>query len=823
MKKFYTSIVSLLFWVFMLNRQGFCQSFYGPHLDNYAGSHNWLYNPAALGRTPLRFHANLLAWDFNLQSSYAALDRDGLFQTAFFDDPEFFDKYVVELKKNRIHGLDFVTNFKPLGITIGLGKHGGVGFSVRSRLQANMAGIDNNFAEVIKNTLEVPALYQQELTARDPKVALHAFQELAISYGRNVWDAGKHRVSVGMTPKFLMGAGSGYLQGTNLNYKIYTVNDTSIYFDIRNANLAFGYSDNIKLAYDNFQDFLNSQLRANAFGFAFDFGAVYEFAPRYEEYLYEMDGEKRFKRWLTGYLLRTGVSFTDLGGVFYKNSPKAANYSVNRLGVPRTVFENIGSFDDLSRVLDSLYTRNPVKGSYLMNLPGMFHWFGEVQPAKRFVITLSASVSLNPGKNDVTKTRNWNSYGLSIRYEHPWFGIGTPAVFNSLSGFNWGAYMRLGPFTIGSHNFFSAALSRNIKAFGLYGSISIPITYSKPKDKDNDFVSNRKDKCPKTAGVWEFRGCPDTDGDHVQDSEDDCPAVAGLKQFKGCPDTDKDGVPDREDDCPRDSGLVKFKGCPDRDNDGIPDKEDACPNEKGLAQFKGCPDTDADGIPDKEDRCPKLAGPASQQGCPDRDGDGIYDDEDECVDEPGIKELKGCPYPDRDKDGILDKDDLCPDAAGPVENRGCPYNDQDGDGIPDKDDRCPTIKGVPENNGCPPIKEEVQAKLRKVFENLEFETGKAIIRPSSYASLDELALELLKEPEYGLLIEGHTDNVGSRSSNMTLSKNRANAVKAYLMKKGVPERRIRTAWYGPDRPVADNSTPEGRQKNRRVEFTIIFL
>ncbi|MCX7650773.1 MAG: DUF5723 family protein [Flavobacteriales bacterium] len=818
-----TKFNTLLYFFSGLSFVGaYAQSFYGFHQDNYAGSYNWQYNPAVLGRTPYRFHANLLALDFNMQSSYLALDRDGLFQSAFFDDPEFFNKYVIERKTNRLHGLDVRTEFKPLGLTVGLGKHGGLGLSLRTRLQVNMAGLDKDLAEVIKNSLEVPELYLKELTSKSPKVGLHAFHEIALAYARPVWNSGKHHINVGITPKFLLGAGSAYLQATNLNYKIYEGPDTNIYFDVRDANLSFGYGDNVKLAYDNFQDFISSQTRARAFGIGLDLGATYEFSPRYEEYEYEMDGEKRFKRWLTGYLLRTGISLTDIGGVFYKNSPDAANYSVNRVGIPRKVFEETQSFEDISRVLDSLFVRNPIKRSYAMNLPGMLHWFGEIQPVQRLVITVSAALSLNPGKNDITKTRNWNTYGLSVRYEHPFFGIGTPAFYSTLSGFNWGAYLRLGPFNLGTPNLFSALLSRDVRALGFYSGLAIPVPYGKPRDKDNDKVSNRKDKCPKTAGVWEFRGCPDTDGDHVQDSEDDCPMVAGLKEFKGCPDTDRDGVPDKEDDCPKDSGLVKFKGCPDRDGDEIIDKKDECPDQKGLAQFNGCPDTDADGIPDKNDRCPKLAGPASQQGCPDRDNDGIFDDEDECVDVPGLAQYRGCPPPDRDNDGILDKDDLCPDAPGPAENRGCPYNDQDGDGIPDKDDRCPTLKGVPENNGCPPIKEEVQAKLRKVFENLEFETGKAIIRPTSFASLDELALELLKEPTYGLLIEGHTDNVGSRSSNLTLSKNRANAVKAYLLKRGVPERRIKTAWYGPDRPVADNSTPEGRQKNRRVEFTIIF-
>ena len=89
------------------------------------------------------------------------------------------------------------------------------------------------------------------------------------------------------------------------------------------------------------------------------------------------------------------------------------------------------------------------------------------------------------------------------------------------------------------------------------------------------------------------------------------------------------------------------------------------------------------------------------------------------------------------------------------------------------------------------------------------------------SALDELAELMKKHAGWKLKIEGHTDNVGKASSNTLLSKNRANAVKTYLTKKGVAATRFEVTWYGPDKPIADNSTEEGRQKNRRVEMTLM--
>jgi outer membrane protein OmpA-like peptidoglycan-associated protein len=238
--------------------------------------------------------------------------------------------------------------------------------------------------------------------------------------------------------------------------------------------------------------------------------------------------------------------------------------------------------------------------------------------------------------------------------------------------------------------------------------------------------------------------------------------------------------------------------------------------------MNGCPDQDDDGIADNEDNCPTVAGTRENKGCPyvDSDGDGITDDVDNC---PGVKgpiENHGCPYLDTDNDSIPDKDDDCPSIAGKAVFRGCP--DTDGDGISDKYDLCPTIPGVMQNNGCPEIKKEEQEILKKAFNNLEFETGKSIIRASSLSSLDELATVLMKRSEFKLSLAGHTDNVGKPESNLTLSKNRTLAVKNYLIKKGIEPERIKTEWFGQTKPIAPNETPEGRQQNRRVEMNIVF-
>ena len=97
--------------------------------------------------------------------------------------------------------------------------------------------------------------------------------------------------------------------------------------------------------------------------------------------------------------------------------------------------------------------------------------------------------------------------------------------------------------------------------------------------------------------------------------------------------------------------------------------------------------------------------------------------------------------------------------------------------------------------------------------------SKATIRPSSYESLNKVAA-LLIEKNFSLKLAGHTDNTGSMQLNMRLSKERAEAVKTYLVSKGANASRIEATGYGPTQPIASNANAEGRQQNRRVEFTL---
>jgi OOP family OmpA-OmpF porin len=236
------------------------------------------------------------------------------------------------------------------------------------------------------------------------------------------------------------------------------------------------------------------------------------------------------------------------------------------------------------------------------------------------------------------------------------------------------------------------------------------------------------------------------------------------------------------------------------------------------------PDGDADGIADAQDSCPAVAG-AAPNGCPpDSDGDKVIDSEDKCPLAAGLAP-DGCPPPpDRDGDKTVDADDDCPDVPGDFK-RGCPNPDPDSDGVTAEQDKCPseaeTANGYQDADGCP---DELPAAVKKfsgVIAGIEFDLGKATIRPVSRPILDS-AIETLKAyPELKILVTGHTDNVGKRETNVELSKKRADSVKDYLLSKGIEVSRITTRGAGPDEPLEAGDTQAARQKNRRIEFKLV--
>ncbi|MDH4070465.1 MAG: OmpA family protein, partial [Ignavibacteria bacterium] len=116
--------------------------------------------------------------------------------------------------------------------------------------------------------------------------------------------------------------------------------------------------------------------------------------------------------------------------------------------------------------------------------------------------------------------------------------------------------------------------------------------------------------------------------------------------------------------------------------------------------------------------------------------------------------------------------------------------------------------------------DDVPVKVGQVIilEGVTFKTGSAEVTTGSATVLEKALKTMIDNPQIEVEIAGHTDNTGSRATNMRLSQQRAESVKNWLTGRGVEPERITTSSYGPDKPIAPNNTKEGRDKNRRIEF-----
>ncbi len=812
----------------------YSQQWLGMVNSNYSGVNSLYLNPAYIADSRYKFHFNLVSAGANFDNDYMRFGAPfSFFQVLTNNYPDQYktdpsasgfgnlnvsDADLLSWTKENLDGqkksLNLGLQFRLPSVMFNYKK---VGFALTNRQRIFVQG--SNISETLlrlmwgynadsrifdgSNSLTLDQAY----TDNSINLNMNFIQEHGLSLAIPIYNKNQHYLKAGITGKLLLGQGSIFIRNNGLNFSIPNYDSLVLLSGDVEIGMATPLDYNEFINGNQSPGFTNPLSRLSK-GFGADLGVVYEWRPDHKKYKYMLDGKEREDETVNKYKLRLGASVIDIGGITY-NKPNQVltrrirfNSPVSISNADSTYSDRIENSNDKLATIDSVLTEKfgglDRGNSFRTTLPTALNITVDYHIWKKLYVNLTWIQSLR--KPEKLGMRQFSAIAITPRFESRFFEFAVPlSLQQGYKTFNSGLYTRVGPVFLGTDNIGGLFTKRNVTGFDFYFGLVFSLRNKNPKDSDKDGVSNAKDLCDKVPGPWELLGCPDADGDLI---------------------------PDKDDECPEIPGKLAFKGCPDSDNDSIPDKIDACPTEFGLASLNGCPDNDLDGIANMNDSCPDLAGPIELFGCPDSDNDGIIDPKDDCPNVKGLPQFNGCP--DTDMDGIQDSKDKCPLVAGLQEFNGCP--DTDGDGIPDNIDLCPLEKGIKENNGCPKVEkaieiieitEEEEKILNEVFNNLEFETAKSTIKQESILSLEELAELLLAKPEYRIYIAGHTDNVGNKKSNQKLSKDRAEAVKNFLVSKGIDASRIETEGFGDQRPIDTNKTPEGRQKNRRVEFRII--
>lgn len=476
-----------------------------------------------------------------------------------------------------------------------------------------------------------------------------SWAEVGLTYGTVLINKEEHFLKGAFRAKYMKGIGAAYLDFDNLRFKFYNTEkfDTSLgeivfSFDsvlLEDATLNYGFSavsldtldpaSPLSSSFDVFK-YLKGAAPPS---FGFDLGLVYEYRPDYnnDRFFYSMDGNpKRIRHDLNKYKFKFGVSLLDIGAVKFNTDPLSRQYTFSSKNMDFSLFDwcridtlppdtlkVCPTFEQIDSILLEAYQGTKITDpTFKMRLPTALSLQFDYNIWKSIYINTTAYIAFKSkpkgtqagmqglGVNQLTR------FSITPRWELEMIDIAFPISFDGYRKFNFGVNVRLATFVFGTNNL-GALLSKKSASTGinLYAAVKFPIHKRVPKDKDNDLVSNRKDKCKKVPGVWAFKGCPDTDKDGIPDDEDACPTRPGPPENNGCPykDRDRDGVLDKEDDCPDVPGLVELKGCPpppeDRDGDSVIDEEDDCPDEPGLVELNGCPEEEEPEEEAKEGLC----------------------------------------------------------------------------------------------------------------------------------------------------------------------------------------------------------------------------
>ena len=751
------------------------QDYQGFNNSNYAGTNALFFQPASIVDSRLAVDINLIGFDMNFQNNYVGLKwKDLAFR---YDGTKDFQKTYLDTASNTNNKYVYLgMHVQPFSVSFNINRKNSLALFTRFRTDINVDDITAELARQSWDGLKYRPDWNKPFNNQGLSVQMMAWAEYGFTYGREIFslDGGKHYLKAAVSFKVEQGLGSAYLYASDLGYNFKNNDTLSIY----NSKVNYGHSTNFDFDAGNLKyKFIASPT------VGFDMGIVYEWRPDIDKYTAEVGNDKvkgKPRRDKNKYKLKVGLSLLDIGNLKFVKGGISGDFTANMSehNIHNFKPSNVKDFNDS---VARLYTFSQDSGQvYHMNLPTSMSVQVDYNIWKGFYANFTAYGSFRQ-KHDVNKIHEQTTFSIAPRFEHKWFDFGLPFSVNTEKQIQLGAYMRLGVLVIGTNNWLPL-LNDQVYGANVYAALKIPIPYGKPREP-----KEKKDN--------------DRDGDGTPDRKDKCPDVAGPKENGGCPyaDSDDDGIPDVSDSCPTIKGPVENHGCPwgDKDHDGVTDNIDKCPDVPGVKENNGCP-------------------------WPDADSDGVFDKDDSCKYEKGDPLNHGCPWGDTDGDGVKDNVDKCITVAGPVENNGCPWPDTDGDGVLDKDDECPNTPGPKENKGCPVLKKKEKEVIRTAFTDLQFETGKTIIKSASFPSLNELAKLLRTKEGAKLIIAGHTDNVGTPESNMKLSQGRAEAVRNALIERGVDPSKFIVEHYGDTKPIGDNKTPDGRAKNRRVEMRITF-
>lgn len=595
--------------------------------NNYTGIMSSLLNPAAPANSRVGFEFNLLTMQAGLANDAYQTSFSNLFKSSLYSGnaTKGVDYFATTNTKDK----NLSTNLDLLGPSFQLSLSNNSSVTVYSRFRniINASGVNGAVMDIAENEFRNNFAYQ----LGSPNFSMHAFGEIALSYAHAFTKNPQHAFKVGLTGKYVVGAGALVNRMDNATVEYDNTGDKFTTLQAKTHTLFSTGLTAINLNDPNidniFNDITNSLFKSSGVGA--DIGFQYEYRPEGRAFDYKTD-KGRFSRHDNPYMFKLGVSLLDVGAISYAAGDRSGDYTITANNQFTSVFTPQAN-ETVQQYIDRLKTANIVAinpiSTFTMSLPTTLNINADYHPLGNLYVGAGAMINVIDKKSSSKDATYYESvYQLTPRLESRQFTLFVPMSFDVVRQFTAGVGVQLGPLTLGSSSILSnLANSKKIRTIDFFAGLSYRF-YKKRYNLAKPIVLHDttiiQQHTTDTLLVTK-----DRDGDGIVDDKDECPDVPGLLALNGCPDQDGDGIPDYKDSCVTVPGVAKYNGCPipDRDGDGINDDEDKCPDVPGLARYQGCPitDRDNDGVNDEEDKCPDVPGTVANFGCPEIKADVI--------------------------------------------------------------------------------------------------------------------------------------------------------------------------------------------------------
>lgn len=419
------------------------QSYIGHTMDNYAGVHGVISNPANVFGSPYSADINLISASGFVGNDFIGLPFSDLISGAGDFD---FDRDAERYPSDKNH---FFTNIDVMGpsFMFNVGEKQSFALTTRARGLFNLNNIDGNLYERISDGFDIGNDF--DFDSKNLNATVHVFSEIGVTYGREILRTQDQFLKGGVTLKYLMGAGGLFASSPELsgNYNRVTNQLTT------RGSVAYGTTMGFESDSPEFGNLMG--------GFGADIGVVYEYRKRI------MDNRVQGQR-AQEYKFKMALSLSDIGSINYKNSE---NTTYNADGNVNAVeFET----KDLEEVLEDNYTGTTVTGEQKIALPTALQIMADYYIGSRWYVGLHTGLSLkDSGKSHTSNIINTTT--LVPRFETKWFSVYSPLGLRQYGDLAWGLGMRLGPLTLGSGSILTNLMPDKSKNADVYVGLKIPL------------------------------------------------------------------------------------------------------------------------------------------------------------------------------------------------------------------------------------------------------------------------------------------------------------------------------------------------------------